>query len=179
MAGAIACRRVPATEADRHALLTVRDLSPFGVSVPEVVVGESFKRVEFGGSSYQLEYQFHGQTTPRVVLVTNIDVEPDTAGAIGMGVMRGAMGAAMRVKGILVREDSNAARFGTESFFGKLVRARDSLVFGELVMIRRGAVTYTVVLNGFRLRSSKQWIALIAAKLAYLDSVGEASARTT
>jgi hypothetical protein len=170
-----ACLRTDVPDRERPALLTARDLAPFGISVPDPARHESLKRhVHFDGA-HTIEYEYSEEPdSTGLYLYISIDVErnPRSARHI-VATNKAAMLAGYWLEKIEVRSDSTM-QYGDDSYFGALLR--DSTEVGKLAVARRGLIVYTVVLSGYLLDSG-EWRSLLDAKFRHADSSLPASSR--
>lgn len=164
-----ACWTTDVSEAERVALITVRDFVPYGLDAKRPRARESFKRVNFFDGTYSLEYEFDEDSI--IYLHTSIDVERNAADArLFSSAERAAFSAGLRASGLALRDDS-APPYpdADESYFGSVVV--DTSRVGHVVTVRRGGTVYTVILTGLTFDSYDAWPSLLNPKLAYLDSL--------
>lgn len=159
-------------ERDRGALLTIADLHVYGIERPDSS-HESFKRTWYLDGSSDMEYNFESAgDSGNIGLTAVIDLE-STVGAAREDVLlsRGMMTAGLKIAGVTLQQDS-AASYGDESYFATAMKG--PIPVGHLVVVRRDAVVYTVLLIGVVFDTSNEWPILLEPKFAFVDSMRRA-----
>lgn len=166
----VACIPGAVRDHERPALLTIRDLGPWGPRVVHPEADESFSRTAWLDGSYDVEYEFLADDSSSYLLVT-IEVLP-TAGeaAATFRINRLTLPRAMRLGmgEVSWRTYPGTVRHADDVYFA--VAEEGSLIRGQLVIVRRGRAVYTVFLAGVILVWPSEWDTVLSPKLLQLEA---------
>lgn len=155
------------TDADREVLLLVKDLAPYGVSIPDAARYEKFEKTRYLEGSTELVYEFRlpeDWRGPGVYIYVLASVEKDESSArFAHGAEKLALGAAAKFEDYEYEERKGFFPYGDDSTF-YAIKAKGEQV-GSYFTTRFGTRVYSVMLMGIEFYRPEAWAALIKPKL--------------
>ena len=168
---ACSCAKQSIREADKPLLLTVEDLTPYGLSLDNYRQHEVFRRNIYVDGAIEVEYEFDPPEDSGINLYLTVAAsfertERDAKFAYLTGRKGTTLGA--NLGGVTVTELKEFFAYGDESFFGFLMGEKGP--GGNLFITRTGTKVYLVLIGGVYFDNPDDWAELITPKLQYLES---------
>ena len=165
------CAKQSIRKADKPLLLTVEDLTPYGLSLDNYRQYEVFRRHIYVDGAIEVEYEFDPPEESGINLYLTVAVsfertERDAKFAYLAERKGTTIGA--KLGGAPVTESKEFYNYGDESFFGFLMGEKGP--GGNLFITRVGTKVYVVLIGGVFFDNPDDWEELISPKLQYLES---------
>lgn len=161
-----ACTSKDLEEGDRDRVLTIEQLQPYGLVIPENFESyESLEREQWFDGSYAVTYEFQGPGGLPSLYSTAERHASDAEACSSFSAVNFGLSLGLGDDELVIRDD--LFRFGDKSRFG-LVMA-DGKPVGNYFAMCRGNASFMVLLAGIYFDDGKQWEELIGSTL---DAVG-------
>ena len=165
------CVQQSIREADKPLLLTVEDLTPYGLSLDNYRQYEVFRRNIYVDGAIEVEYEFDPPDDSGInfYLSVTASFEP-TKGDAKLAYLAELKGTTLGAKlgGATVTESKEFFAYGDESFFGFLMGEKGP--GGNVFITRASTKVYAVLIGGVFFDNPDDWAELITPKLQYLES---------
>ena len=166
-----ACAKQSIREEDKPLLLTVEELTPYGLSLDNYRQYEVFRRHIYVDGAIEVEYEFDPPEESGINLYLTVaasfeGTERDAKSAYVIERKGTTIGA--KLGGVTVTESKEFFTYGDESFFGFLMGEKGP--GGNLFITRTGTKVYLVLIGGVYFDNPDDWAELITPKLQYLES---------
>ena len=165
------CAKQAIREADKPLLLTVEDLTPYGLSLADYRQHEVFRRNIYADGAIEIEYVFDPPEESGIHLYLTATASFErTEGDAQLAYLAERKGTTLGAKlgGATVNESERFFAYGDESFFGFLMVEKGP--GGNLFITRTGTKIYVVLIGGVYFDNPDDWAELITPKLQYLES---------
>jgi hypothetical protein len=165
------CAQQSIREEDNPLLLTVEELTLYGLSFENYRQYEVFRRNISVDGAIEVEYEFDPPDDCGINLYLSVTAsfEP-TEGDAKLAYLTELKGTTLGAKlgGVTVTESKEFFAYGDESFFGFLMGEKGP--GGNAFITRTGTKVYAVLIGGVFFDSRDDWAELITPKLQYLES---------
>jgi hypothetical protein len=136
--------REPTSE-EKMAVVTIRDLEPYGVEIAEVESREVWKTKRNVDGSLEIEYEYDPDLAPgpgdKVILQGSVDIEhteKDARQTFSLNIMASQTG--MRIYGATTRDQQHTMADVDQSYFALVMKNEKPV--GNLVSVRKGKHVY-------------------------------------
>ena len=165
------CAKQSIREADKPLLLTVEDLTPYGLSLDNYRQHEVFRRNIYVDGSIEVEYEFDPPEDSGINLYLTAAASFErTERDAKLAYLAERKGTTLGAKlgGVTVTESKEFFEYGDESFYGFFMGEKGP--GGNLFIMRTGTKVYVVIMGGVYFDNPADWEELVTPKLQYLES---------
>ena len=163
-----ACSDQPVEEGDRHLVLSIEQLQPYGLSLPlDFLPYERIKRNRHFTGLITVEYEFEApEELGLPYLYSTVEQHLSNVGACASF---SALNFGVGLGGVDLAERNDLFRFGDKSQFGLLVDEGEP--YGNYFAMCRGTTAFMVMLGGFYFDDGNAWGELLGPTLDAVDSM--------
>jgi hypothetical protein len=170
--GAAACLSRPIEDGDRRRVLTIEQLRPYGVELPEDFAKyERLERTKWLDGSTEVEYEFDAiDELGLPYLFSSAERHPSKSDAC-MSFSAGNLG--LKIGGVELTERNDLFSFGDKSRFGILVNEGEPV--GNYFAMCHGKTAFMVIVGGVYFDDTESWTELVQPTLDALVAEPPAS----